>query len=262
MKNLFFKTKRMSVQMQRLLMMMATILMAFTTLTACDILEDNNDENGKEEEGGNGGGGVSGKRIKKIEITCSKPIINEPVRSEYSYNSDGTPKRIDDYDASSKLFSYQLFTSNSDGTVAKWVVYSEVYPEMRIEQNWVYTSNKTVQKSKYDILNNGVIASTANILYTYENGKIIREDWTWDGQDRHDEWICNYDSKGKRTSTTYNLYIQGLSYSMTYTRTYNSDGTIQKVTYPKSVEDNTLVTATYTWENGKTTMNFDDFTSH
>jgi len=56
--------KSISVKLQRLLMLMAAIMMALVTFTAC--LEDENDENG--EDGGNGGG-VSGKRLKSYIVS-------------------------------------------------------------------------------------------------------------------------------------------------------------------------------------------------
>ena len=76
------------------------------------------------------------------------------------------------------------------------------------------------------------------------------------------EWLFNYDNNGRRTSTIYNYNNQGVSYSMKYDRTYNTDGTVQKITHPYSFNDSRTVTQTYTWENGKTTMNYDDYASY
>ena len=45
-----------------------------------------------------------------------------------------------------------------------------------------------------------------------------------------------------------------------FTRTYNSDGTLQKVTTDGYAGfQHTNYTVTYTWENGKTTVNTDDY---
>ena len=248
MEKIYFITKRMSVQMQRLLMMMATILMAFATLTACDILEDNNDEGGKEEEGGNGGGGgiVSGKRVKSIVTTCSNPVMYS--RTESIYNSSGQCIRGETYDASSKLIDTSISTYNSDGTLAKTVTDQG---ETVAEFIYFYNSNKILQKSEHNFYQGGVLKQTTKSEYTYENGKKIRQKSYMEGQSDYNEFLFNYDGNGRRTTTVQTYYGDNLVFSMTHTRTYNTDGTVQKITHPVNFVDNTPVTITFTWENGK-----------
>ena len=237
--------KRMSVQIQCLLMMMVAIIVASMTVTAC--LEDENSE----ENGGNGGGGVSGKRLKSWVTTCSKPLPES--RMDYSYNTDGTLKRTDTYDASSKLLIYSILTNNSDGKPEKVVTYN-ANGTVLIETTNTYNPDKTVQKAKMNNFNNGVLAYTVDVDYTYQNGKKILEVYNMNGIE-FGRYSSNYDNNGRRTSTIYTYNAN----TMTYTHSYNSDGTLQKITYPYSFEDNTLVTQTYTWENGKTTFSHDDF---
>ena len=195
MKNLFFKTKRMSVQMQRLLMMMATIMMAFATLTACDILEDNNDENGKEEEGGNGGGGVSGKRLKTI-LHTSGPI-DGIYKTEYSYDNDGSLKRIDYYDEHSKLTGYTINTSNPDGTWAKYEMYLP-NGTLDTDMHYTYDSNKKPIKGQGTLYHAG--GNTQTIDYTFQNGRQIRQ--VLKVGTIVDTFEHSYDSNGRRTTTT------------------------------------------------------------
>ena len=242
--------KRMSVKLQRLLMIMVAIIVASMTITAC--WDDEDDENG--DGNGNSGGGVAGKRIKSWVITCSKPV-DGIVKTDYSYNSDGTLRRTDGYDSSSKLYMYTIFTSNSDGMWEKYVQHYETMP-LRVEFNFSYNSNKILQKCQFNTFSGGVLVQTANIDYTFENGRKTLEVYTISGSAADAQYSFNY-SNGRRTTSTYTTYVGSQVYTMTYTRTYNSDGTLQKVTYPLSVTDNTLVTQTYTWENGKTTVDHD-----
>ena len=98
--------------------------------------------------------------------------------------------------------------------------------------------------------------------YTYQNGRLIRVviKIGHPGTDLYYTEILfehNYDNNGRRISTNETHNHMG---KRQYTRTYNSDGTLQKVVYgdyegyPKSGS-----TSTYTWENGKSTINEDDF---
>jgi len=239
--------KRMTVKLQRVMMLIAAIMMALVTFAACD--EDENDGGGDE----NSNGGVSGKRFISAEFTCSKPLTQSFVRSELTYNSDGTLNRWSQYDASSKRVSYSDYSNNFDGTVAKSVTYDEG-GNVLIESNYFYNSNKTLQKVESDY-NNGYTLLTE---YTYENGKKIREVCYMDGVEIYN-YASNYNNNGRRTTTILTSYTEAGVLTMTYTRTYNSDGTVQKVTYPLSYVDNTPVTETFTWENKKTNSSFDEF---
>ena len=256
MKSINSKKERMSVQLQRLLMMMATIMMAFATLTACEILEDNNDENGKEEEeGGNGGGGVSGKRLKSSETNSSSPLIMYS-KSVCFYNNNGQCIRSETYDASSKLISTTISTYNSNGTLAKTVTNNE-NDKIVTEVLYSYNSNKTLQKSEDNFYLDGKLIQTTHWEYTFENGKKISQKYHLEGNSDYGVLTFNYDGNGRRTTTVLNYYGGDILLTMTYTRTYNSDGTVQKLTYPVNFVDNTPVTVTFTWENGKDAIGFD-----
>ena len=254
MKKIYFITKRTSVQPQRLLMMMATILMAFATLTACDdIFGDKTDENGKEEEGGNGGGGVSGKRLKTTLITEASGEIH---RGEHTYNNDGSLKRVDWYDASSKLISYDIYTNNTDGTHNKWENFNTHGNQVLV---FTYDSNKKPLKAEGTIGEGPLIYE-----YTFQNGRLIRHVMKIGNIGApgyvEDKFEPEYDSNGRRTTTTETHSIVG---TRKYTRTYNSDGTLQKVIADDYAGyANTGFTQTFTWENGKTTVKFDDFSSY
>ena len=71
------------------------------------------------------------------------------------------------------------------------------------------------------------------------------------------ERVYEYDSAGKRTVTTETQTVVGIISSREYTRSYNADGTILNVTYPYNFMDNTVVTTTFTWENGKKAVDED-----
>ena len=248
--------KRMSVQIQRLLIMMVAIIVASMTITAC--LEDENSDENNEENGGNGGGGVAGKRLKSSLTTCSAPgFVNS--RSELTYNSDGTVKRSDTYDASSsKLLNYFINTNNPDGTFGKVVMYESDNTKV-MEDTYYYNSNKTIQKFLSAYFQNGVKVQTVIHEFTYDNRRKISQKYYQEGQSAYGELTYNYDASGRRTTTDLKYYSfdPNMVLSMTYTRTYNSDGTLQKVTYPYSFVDDTPITVTFTWENGKTTYDFD-----
>jgi hypothetical protein len=100
---------------------------------------------------------------------------------------------------------------------------------------------------------------TVTINFTFQNGRKTRELMNMGGGVMN-EFVYNYDSQGRRTTTIHTLYSSAsVIGSRQFTRTYHADGTLQKVTYPVSFVDNTTVTKTFTWEDGKTTVNDDDF---
>jgi len=254
MKKIDFITKRMSIHLQRLLMMMATIMMAFATLTACNTLEDNNDENGKEEEGGNGGGGgVSGKRVKSWVYSYTEPNI--PARYELLYKNDGTLERIDAYDVSSKLIIRQIITLNSNGTINK-IEATDIRAEgILIVENFTFDGNNKPLKMKGNSIYNGAIVASTNMDYTFQNGRKVKQLLSTAASEilvNTMEWTFSYDGNGRRTKT---LSTPTTGIATEYTRTYNSDGTLQKVNYINGI---TQMTVTFTWENGKSTVNWDD----
>lgn len=245
------RKKSMSVQSQRLLLMMAAIMMTLVTFNAC--IEDN--ENGLDPDE-NENGGVSGKRIKTVVSACS--IQGETNwRSERTYNSNGTTKRIDHYDASSKLIMYSTDTYNSDGTLAKSVA-KDASEKMISESTFTYNSNKILQKQKVDTYLNGDYYHTSHFEYFYENGKRSRLSYYVEGFGAH-EYTYNYDVYGRLTTTVWTMDPSLGVNTCTYTRTYHSDGTLQKITYPYNGDvypPFDTVTETYTWEKGKTSCDF------
>ena len=250
------KSKRTGVKFsfQSILMLMAAIMMAFATLTSCDEDEDPSEDPDEIENGNNGG--VAGKRI----ITTLTESASETFRGDYTYNSNGTLKRIDYYDPStSKLVRYSITTSNSDGTVAKEELF-DTWGDWVF--NYSYGSNKKPLKVEGYAITDG-IKTPVTIDFTFQNGRLtssIQKTGTpGDYSYRVNTYEPVYDSNGRRTSTTETDSALG---QRKFTRTYNSDGTLQKVTtdgyqgFP-----NTGYTVTYTWENGKTTVNTDDYSA-
>jgi len=242
------KNDRRSVRfsLQRLLMLMTAIVMTLVTFTACEELNNNDDENGNPE-----GGGVAGKRLKSYIVSTPD---SEDVRSEYSYNSDGTLKRIDNYyNTSSKLLQYVIITNYPDGTVAKQEQHMEDYPMITV-WNFTNDSNKKPIKREGSTLWDGVLTGTSTYDLTFQNGRKTRDvEKTFSSTGeliQEVQRVYNYDNKGKRTTTSV-TFSNGKTRQDT--RTYNSDGTLQKV----SGSDNQIIT--FTWENGKPPHDFDDY---
>jgi hypothetical protein len=238
--------------LQRIMFFMVAT-MATMTFTACP----GSDENGDDENGGSSGG-FSGKRVKNSILTTTSPKSLGIYRVERSYNSDGTLKQMDSYDKASNLVINAIFTNNPDGTRAK-IENNYLDRPLKVTYEYIYDSKKTLQKAQVYTYTNGTLESTTYVEYTFENGKKIREvlmkpgGGSWQNQ-----WEYSYDSNGRRTITT----MTNSSYPsnpMKFTRTYNADGTINKVTYPIDLIDDTPVTETFTWENGKTTVDEDIF---
>ena len=259
-----FERKSMSVKtFKRLLMMMAAIMMAFATFTSCNEDEDPSDDPDEIENGDNGNnGGVSGKRL--ITMVQTTGPIDGPARSEMSYNSDGTVKRVDQYDVSSKLILYTTYTCNSDGTKHKEELYdvsNSSNPQLFYEYTYSYDANKKPLKAEGTYFLNG-INMTVTIDYTFQNGRKTHEVLTSLSSVSQEivtiEYDITYDNNGRRSTTTETHSSLG---TRKYTRTYNSDGTLQKVTYPYGYNgsDNRTVTNEFKWENGKKTWNEDDF---
>jgi len=242
------KSKRTGVKFsfQSMLMLMAAIMMALVTLTACPV-DDENDDPDEIENGENGNnGGVAGKRIKSTIITEEG---GETRTGDFTYNSDGTLNRIDWND------SYSIFTNNPDGTYAKWEDIN-TYGEMVMVYS--YDANKKPLKAEGTIKNS---AGTSPVTYdfTFQNGRKTFEIQKF-GTPGTDGYMSvtfeyNYNSSG-RTTTTETHSLVG---KRQFTRTYNSDGTLQKVTTGGYTGvPTTGFTQTFTWENGKTTVNHDD----
>jgi hypothetical protein len=230
------------ILLQRMMFLMVAI-MASMALVAC--LED---EGNDPDDPDNGGGGISGKRVKTRVRTSTMPI-SDWTKMEYSYNSDGTLKQVDWYDASSKLVRKEVITSNPDGTWNKRVA-TDYVNGGEVITNFTHDANKKPLKATGTTSVAGVVV-TSTIDYTFQNGRKIREKQVT-GSMTETLFEFSYDTDGKRTKT-----IATMSYGVTveYTRTYNSDGTLQKLNYTTG---NQPFTETFTWENGKTTVNMDD----
>jgi hypothetical protein len=231
-----------SFLLQRFMMLMVAV-MATMTFTSCP----GSDENGEENENG----GVAGKRLKSYIVRSPG---SQDLRSEYSYNSDGTLKRIDNYyHASSELMQYVIITNYPDGTVAKQEQYLlGNYPLFTV---WDFSndSNKKPLKRDGTSSTGGVIISTSTVDFTFQNGRKIREIEILKDASGATIQVTqrdyNYDNRGKRTTT--NITINGVSSQQT--RSYNSDGTLQKATHSSGG------TIEFTWENGKPPNDFDDY---
>ena len=248
------KSKRTSVKFsfQSMLMLMAAIMMALVTLTSCDKDEDPSDDPDEIENGNNGG--VAGKRIQSSLMTEASGDIQ---RLEFTYNSDGTLNREDVYDGSSKRISYTIYTNNPDGTYAKMENFATDGDQVLV---YTYGANKKPLKAEGTVKNSaGTFPVTYD--YTFQNGRLTRFVLKTGVGDSSVEvtYDHKYDSNGRRTSTTETHSILGTRQS---TRAYNSDGTLQKITadgysgYPT-----TAYTVTFTWEDGKTAVNFDDYST-
>jgi len=235
-----------------MLMLMAAIMMALVTLTACPVDDENEDDPDEIENGSNGG--VAGKRLKSTVITEAG---GETQTGNYTYNSDGTLKRIDWNSG-----AYDIYTSNPDGTYQKWENFNTHGDMVLVYSS--YNENKKPLKAEGTIINS---AGTFPITYdfSYQNGRLISHVQTMiDPNDPSFSIVITfepkYDSNGRRTTTTETHNIMG---KRQYTRAYNSDGTLQKVNadgyagYPT-----TGFTQTFTWEDGKSTVNFEDHTCY
>jgi hypothetical protein len=249
------RTGSVNKSLRRMLRMMAVVLTALMTITAC-VTEDE-DVIGDDDDGGNGGGGggVAGKRIKTMLETDASGVT---TRSEYIYNSNGSLKQSDTYDKTSTRIRYSTYTYNSNGTLQKWEAFAEYGDEFVV---YTHDANKKPLKGEGEIHNSlGVHPVSYN--YTFQNGRQIRQVMKAGHPGEYIEVIFdhNYDNNGRRISTTETHSVVGTRKS---TRTYNSDGTLQKIVvsdyagYP-----NTGSTSTFTWENGKSTLNDDDYAAY
>ena len=251
------KSKRTGVKFsfQSMLMLMAAIMMALVTLTACPVDDENEDDPDEIENGENGG--VAGKRIITQLITWA---TGEIAREEYSYNSDGSLKQIDQYDAASRLVQYSIFTNNPDGTHAKYELYTAVGNTSNLSLNqtcyYSYDANKKPQKGEVTFHLPEMQNMSMTFVFSFENGRKVREVISMNDV-LVQQFDFSYDNRGKRTKTTETHFTQG---TRNFTRTYNSDGTLQKVTAEAySNYQGSEHTQTFTWENGKTTVNYDDY---
>ena len=104
------------------------------------------------------------------------------------------------------------------------------------------------------VASNGVEVDTPSFGFSFQNGRKISQKQTVSAglvvQEIQTEF--SYDSNGRRTKA---ISTPLIGIKVEYTRTYNSDGTLQNVKY---FDGYNQVTMTFTWENGKTTVNMDD----
>jgi len=234
---------------KRFLYLMVAFIAAAMTLAAC-VESDENEGNE------NGNGGFSGKRIKSTFITEAD---GKTQKGEHTYNKDGMLVREDWVYSWTSAKIYDVYTNNPDGTHAKWENFNEHGEQVLV---YSYDANKKPIKAEGTIKNSN---GTHPITYemTWESGRKIRQVMkigsgsslvvvTFD---------ISYDSNGRRTSTTETNSTIG---ERKYTRAFNSDGTVQKVTVdPYPGYPSTGFSQTFTWENGKTPVNYlDDYTTY
>ena len=235
--------------LKRFMMLMAVIVAAMMTFNAC--IEDDNegDENGN--NGNGNGGGVAGKRIKTMVHSGG----DGPVRFEYSYNSDGTTKQVDAYDAASKLVMRDVITCNPDGTWAKLEQTDLAYSGTVLVLNHTYDANKKPLSINGKTYLGGAEIGTTTFSFTFQNGRKVSQKQTVTAlgvlaQEVQTEF--QYDANGRRTKTISTPLIGA---KVEYTRTaYNPDGTLKTIT----VSGGQSFTITFTWEDGKSTVNMDD----
>jgi len=226
-------------------LMVFVAMIASMAMIACG--ESEGDENGN--NGNGGGNSVTGKRLKSYIVSSPG---SEDIRTEYSYNSDGSMKRNDIYyHASSKLFMYEIYTNNPDGTLAKHEQYMVDMPTWKTVWVYFFDANKNPIKREGTSYMDNVIVGTSTVENTFQNGRKTRsviKDYYGGALQQERVLVFNYDSNGKRTTT--NQTSNGKT--LIFTRSYKGDGTLDKVT----TSDNS-VTMTFTWENGKSIEDFD-----
>jgi hypothetical protein len=108
-------------------------------------------------------------------------------------------------------------------------------------------NNKTLSKTSHNM---GFGSSWTTVNYhthTFENGRKVKQEFYSSGT-LNKTFIFSYDGSGKRTKTTVG--------QVEYVRSYNTDGTIKDVVYTKNGKNYTI---TFTWEDGKSTENPDDY---
>jgi hypothetical protein len=254
MKNLVMNRKRF----MGLIALMAAMVFAMSGCTKDD------DSNGEGGDNGGGGGGVSGKRIKTVLDSSTHPPIGGPVKTEFTYNSNGTVKQTDSYDESNQRVMYSTFTYNSDGTRSGGETVYLAYVNSNIKFTYQYNSDKTPQKMEGTNYIDGVAMGTVTHEYTYQNGRKTRETqkiYVGATLAQSIQYDFNYDSNGRRTTV---VMTPSAGISVTTTRTYNSDGTLQKITWPHygASSPNATMTKTITWENGNSSANEDHYLTY
>jgi hypothetical protein len=184
-------------------------------------------------------------------------------RRRLPYNSNGAVTRTDGYDQSGKHVGYSLYTYNADGTRAKEEVYSVVSATSQtLTQTTTYTYDANKKPKQANVVQYVAppFTSTATVDYTWQSGRKTREVWTATigPLTQVSQYDYAYDSNGRRTVTTHSHATLGSKKS---TRTYNADGTVQKVVEEADYNNPSGGTITYTfvWENGKEFVNYDDF---
>ena len=231
---------------------MIVACLAVTVMFAmCDKTNDNDDNGGE-----TGGSGVTGKRIK--EFVTSTEGSNASTRNVYSYNSDGSVKRIDQY-IGSTLNLVATYTNHPDGRPQKidFTYMSNGTEAGKAEGIFTYGTFNTLQKQ--EITGNGTVQV---FEYTFKDGRKTFEKYS-SGYSIYIERTFEYDEKGKRTKTTETQSVNGSNVgTVIHTRSYNSDGTIDKITYPLLSSPNLLVTQKFTWESGKKLFDEDILLSH
>jgi len=242
------KSNRIKFAFYHFLMLIVAIMAAMTLATCIDPDVIDPDENG---ENNGGGGGNAGKRIKTMVHSSGEG----PVRFEYSYNSDGTTKQVDAYDAASKLVMRDVITCNPDGTWNKLEQTDLAYSGTVLVLNHTYDANKKPLSINGKTYLSGTEVGTTTFSFTFQNGRKVSQKQTVTAMGVLAQQInteFQYDANGRRTKT---ISTPSVGTKVEYTRSaYNSDGTLKTIT----VSGGQSFTITFTWEEGKSTVNMDD----
>jgi len=248
--------QRMSIKSQRLLMIMAAMMMALATFIACD-----GDETDEDDPNGNGGGVNSGKRIKTVLVTFpDEPSMKNWV--DYTYSSAGVLERTDQFlTETSRQNSYDIYSYNLDGLVAKIEGYMPSLPEHSSVITYTYDANKKLLKSQFDVIYNlnPYVASSSTFNFTYLNGRKTSVTSTHEAisgpivTNTEQQMDYHYDSKGILTTITKKM--TGVV-TERHEYTYNSDGTLDKVTMRRTDTNHIFTIFTFIWENANSTFDF------
>jgi hypothetical protein len=155
MKSITFNKKRKSVQLQRLLMMMVAIMMAFTTLTACENLEENGTDTDE-----NNSSYAEKAAVKYLEVHMSPTYDGLPVHQYVIYDNYGKRYREDwwgpirDY-GGDYISHYDQWETNIENHINK-TLWKSIY-----KGEWENLQYKTEKKlettwlSPHNIFSNG-----------------------------------------------------------------------------------------------------------
>ena len=193
---------------------------------------------------------VENTKISYRPVSQTVAVSGSPSQYLFIYDVDGYLTRVERYVFGS-LQSFEEYSYNSAGQRIKVESFREndnfTDPTDRIEYEY---ENGVLKKSVNTYLDTG--ADSTYTIYTFSNGKKTKQERCESVDDSTiDYYTFSYDSSGRRTGSAF--YTGVLTVPMrTYTRTYNTDGTLKSV----SAFD---INRTFVWEPGKNKTDFDMF---